>query len=240
MIKKLVRWFIFPALVLASPLILPVGARADTIQTSDGRLWNGLIVAENSQQVWIDLGFDIAALDRGKIVRIRRSDPSTSRLIAVSLKMSRQKRDHLLMQRAQKPTEVPFTTFQDHVIVEVLLDDRVPAKLLLDTGSTFTFLSPRVAKQLGIPKKNGVLAADVLTSDGRKKRMVVASVSKISVGKAEARDVQVAILPQMQEDTPFADGLLGVSFLSRFNFKIDYQKHLLILEPNGSKGLSTK
>ncbi len=213
-------------------MIFSTTACADTVYTRDKRTWQGLIIAENKHQVWLDLGFDIAIIKKEKIIRILRSDSQTAKNISAELKTKRQKRNQMLLSRDQKPREVPFETFQGHILVQALLNGHVKSKLLLDTGSTFTFLSQEIASKLGIPNDNKGLAAQVMTSDGRSQKMLVSTLRTVRVGTAEARDVMVAILPKMREKTPFADGLLGVSFLSRYNFKIDYKRSKLILEQN--------
>ena len=224
-------------LLTALGLFFATQASADTVYTRDHRIWRGLVVAENANQVWLDMGFDIAIFPREKIVAIRRSDSQTTRYIRRNLIQARQRRDSLLKRRESLPQEAVLIPMAGHMLVDTVLNGTVKARLLVDTGSTFTFLSPTIAQQLGILDQNTGRTAQVLMSDGRKETMMVTSLESVKVGTAEAHGVQVAVLPGSSEKNSLSDGLLGVSFLSRFNFKIDYQKNKLILERNGSDGL---
>jgi clan AA aspartic protease (TIGR02281 family) len=92
----------------------------------------------------------------------------------------------------------------------------VEGVFILDTGATFVSvtrqfalrarLSPEAGDGLIMKTVGGIATADM------------AYASSLSVGKAEATSVVVAVL--RGDDNPFGnklDGLLGMSFLSRFN-----------------------
>lgn len=205
---------------------------ADTVQTEDGRVWKGLVVDETARELKLDLGFDVAALDKNHIIRIQRSNPKEAAAIRNDLEIKRQRYEKVMRQRDGKPQEVPLINFNGHVLVDVLLEGHVKARVLLDTGSTITFLSANIAKQLGLPAKGSKPTIEAMTSDGRKQRMALVTLQSVRIGNIETQGVQVAILPQTKDQLPYVDGLLGVSFLSQYNFKIDYRRNKLILERN--------
>ena len=210
----------------------PKLACADTIYTQDDRVWKGFIVGETVGELKLDLGFDVAVLEKHKIIRVVYSNPQEAVVISQDLETRRQYYKNILIQRNGKAQEVPLVNFNGHVLVDVLLEGNVKARLLLDTGSTLTFLSSNIADRLGLPEKGSREMIEAITSDGRKQKMALSSVKSLRAGAVEAHDVQVAILPQTNDKMPYVDGLLGVSFLSRFNFKIDYQRNKLVLERN--------
>ena len=207
-------------------------AWADTIYTQDGRVWKGIVVGETAGVLKLDLGFDVAALEKDKIASVIYSNPGEAAMIGRDLEIKRQYYKKILIQRNGKPQEVPLVNYNGHVLVDVLLEGNIKARLLLDTGSTLTFLSSNIADRLGLPEKGSREMVEAITSDGRKQKMALSSLKSLRIGAVEANDVQVAILPQTSDKMPYIDGLLGVSFLSRFNFKIDYQRNRLVLERN--------
>ena len=115
--------------------------------------------------------------------------------------------------------------------MDVVLNGVVPARLFIDTGSTVTFITDNKARELGLATRTAN-QIEAMTSDGRKQSMPLVSLASLKAGSAEIRNVSVAILPRQQKAMPYLDGLLGMSFLSCYSFKIDYAKNRLILEPH--------
>ncbi|HTL71560.1 MAG TPA: retropepsin-like aspartic protease [Candidatus Eisenbacteria bacterium] len=219
------------AVVFGSSLILT--ARADTVYLADGRAWKGLIVAEDDREVRLDLGFDIAKLEKQKVLRIERSGPEEVRAIRGDLDRRRQKSRITLASRDGRPVEVPLINRDGHVFVEASLRGpggrETRAMLLLDTGSSVTFLSSGKAAALGISEATPHQMVEVITTEGRYQAMGTV-LSSIRVGGAEVTLMPVAVLQPKLNEPRIGDGLLGVSFLSRFNFKIDYRRNKLVLE----------
>jgi predicted aspartyl protease len=52
----------------------------------------------------------------------------------------------------------------------------------------------------------------------------------VKVENVEAEDVPAAVLTEAITRPGYEDGLLGMSFLNRFTFKVDYNSGKLILE----------
>ncbi len=102
--------------------------------------------------------------------------------------------------------------------------------LILDTGASLVVIKDAVARQLGI--NPDTLKADIKlkVADGRESFAKHAVISSISVQGAEALNVDVAILPPDVRDTNLKDGLLGMTYLKNFNFKLDQKNKKLSLE----------
>ena len=204
---------------------------ADTVYTQDERAWKGLIVSENAAAVGVDLGFDVANIKRDQIVRIVRSTPKETAIILKELEIKRARRDQSLHKRDGAPKEAVLINRDGHVFVDVVLNGRVKARLFMDTGSTVTFITQNIARELNLSTKTAQ-SVEAMTSDGRKQQMPLLFLDSMRVGTAEAQHVAVAVLPKQSDQMPYMDGLLGMSFLSHFNFKIDYERNKLILEKN--------
>jgi clan AA aspartic protease (TIGR02281 family) len=123
-------------------------------------------------------------------------------------------------------TTVPILKYGNIVVVDVTLNQQASAKLVVDTGATFTMISNAVAQQLGIaidPARtvpfntaNGVIQAPLT------------DLSSITVGGMEVKNLTAAVHDTLP-NSPVA-GLLGLNFLSHFKMDIDTQKGLLHLE----------
>jgi len=121
---------------------------------------------------------------------------------------------------------VPLIRHGNVFLLRATLNGRRQAIFVLDTGASITTLSTSMAQELGIPFGPGSPMMTVRTASDTI-QAPLASVESIQVGGLEARDVQVLVL-----DLPQAGqvvGLLGNSFLSRFQVQLDAAQGLLIL-----------
>ena len=121
---------------------------------------------------------------------------------------------------------VPLIRQGNVFLVRTLLNGRREAIFYLDTGASLTTISTAVAQELGISFGAGSPTVTIRTASDTI-RVPVATVESIQVGGLEARDVQVAVfdLPQPSQVV----GLLGNSFLSRFQVQLDPAQGLLML-----------
>ena len=110
---------------------------------------------------------------------------------------------------------------------EVLLNRKLRAELIVDTGATDTVISSSLAKKAGIPFNKG---QNVLcqVADGRTVNGKQIIIREIRVGSARVYNVQAIVLDS--EEIGKSPGLLGMSFLNNFVFKVDTEKELLILQ----------
>lgn len=108
--------------------------------------------------------------------------------------------------------------------VNTLLNRRVKTKLILDTGCTDTQISSDIARKLGIrtTKANKVLCQ---LADGRTVTGRAVNIKEVSLGRARVSNVSAVVL-----DEEKGTGLLGMSFLDNFIFKIDTEKKELVLQ----------
>jgi clan AA aspartic protease (TIGR02281 family) len=105
-----------------------------------------------------------------------------------------------------------------HWIVTALLDGRVKARLLVDTGASMVVISRAIADQLG-PEAVKRGAAQISLADGRKVPTDVLELPSVEVGRNRADRVFTSVMPDAPSDG--IDGLLGMTFLNRFGFESD-------------------
>lgn len=127
---------------------------------------------------------------------------------------------------------IKLTKAGNTLFANVVLNKKVKTQLILDTGCTHTQISTKIAKKLKIKKNKGEKVLCEL-ANGQKVRGRAVNIKEIKVGKVKAYNVRVIILDK--EISGESDGLLGMSFLNNFIFKIDAEKGELILEKRKSK-----
>ena len=97
--------------------------------------------------------------------------------------------------------------------------NNVAGTLLLDTGATFVSITSRFAAKARIATESGNQV--IMKTVGGKALADIGYANSISVGKAAAFGVTTAVM--RDDGDPFGngvDGLLGMSFLSRFNVRL--------------------
>ncbi|MBI4346220.1 MAG: clan AA aspartic protease [Elusimicrobia bacterium] len=104
-----------------------------------------------------------------------------------------------------------------HLIVQAVLDGRVPATLMVDTGASLTTITPEVAAKL-TPVPGSESAGLTTVADGRQVKVKVFRVGTLEVGRSKEGLVAVAVMPA---PGPGIDGLLGMSFLEHFAVQVD-------------------
>tara|TARA_R110002073_G_scaffold6938_3_gene40175 strand:- start:1471 stop:2412 length:942 start_codon:yes stop_codon:yes gene_type:complete len=120
---------------------------------------------------------------------------------------------------------LPLAGGAGQFIVEASIDGRYPIKLLVDTGAAMTAIDAGVLQMAGYDLNaeqqyfvtaNGVVSAPVVT------------VGNLSLGRAKLAQLPVGALPlSMPGDVV---GLLGMNFLRHYDFRIDQDNRLLILD----------
>ena len=121
---------------------------------------------------------------------------------------------------------VPLIRQGNAFLVRALLNGRRDALFYLDTGASFTTISSGVAQELGIYIGPGAPSVTLLTASGSI-QAPMGTVESLQIGSIEARDVQVVV-----HDLPrgaVGVGLLGLSFLNRFQVRLDPDQGLLML-----------
>lgn len=133
--------------------------------------------------------------------------------------------------RSAPPTlakaSIPFEKRGQVVVVEVTLNKTTPAKLVVDTGATYTMISTATARELSIDPQQSQRTMAFQTANGVIQAPLT-NLESITVGGMEIQNLTAAI-HDVAPSSPVA-GLLGLNFLSNFRLEIDTDKGVLHLE----------
>jgi hypothetical protein len=121
---------------------------------------------------------------------------------------------------------IRFTPGQ-RIMVDVRVNGNADAKLLLDTGSDKTLISPRALQAAGVRITGPTTTAEVAGATGRGQMQFV-DVDSLEIGEARVGRMSVG-----SQDLPVegGDGVLGRDFLDQFNMNIDAGKGVVTLSP---------
>lgn len=122
---------------------------------------------------------------------------------------------------------IPFEKQGAVVVVNATLNRRATAKLVVDTGASFTMISNATAKELSIDTSQNQRTAPFQTANGTIQAPLI-HLESISVGGIELKNLTAAV-HDIHTDSRVS-GLLGLDFLSNFRMDIDTQKGILYLE----------
>jgi predicted aspartyl protease len=164
------------------------------------------------------LGLKVSALDAYQMALLLEPGPDlTRRILADTARLNE------AVGSEARETTVALEHGLGVWIVPVVLNDGPTARFLVDTGSSVTVLSPKVAARLGVAG-SGTSPVELHTLGGRTvgPSAVLAS---LRVGDLELRDAPVVL----HDPGPGLDGILGNTFLSRYRVTVDADRRQLQL-----------
>jgi clan AA aspartic protease (TIGR02281 family) len=240
--------------VIAAFWVFGTGASlADTVYLKNGNSIEGLVKRESPEFVELDVGCGTIQLSQKEISSISRSTPEESSQLQEKWKAEKQEAGHRDViakeQRSQEwekwkarkeqakeaeeeeeSQEVSVSPDKQHIIVDALLNAKVHAKFILDTGATFVVITPKIARDLGLESALIKEKIKLIVGDGRELEGKYTVLKSVSVQGVEASNIEAAILPDNIKEIGSADGALGMSFLKNFSFRIDPKNNKLVLE----------
>jgi clan AA aspartic protease (TIGR02281 family) len=123
---------------------------------------------------------------------------------------------------------VSLTKTSQGMTVKAVLNGSTTCLLAVDTGASIVVISGEIAKKIETNPNETIKDVNFTLADGSMTKSDVIIVKSIRVGNSIAYNVPAAVT-----DNPPGhgiDGLLGMSFLSNFNIKMDVANEKLILE----------
>lgn len=111
-------------------------------------------------------------------------------------------------------------------LVDTVLNGRVKARLMLDTGASFITLTEEIGRKLGVSMYSDSAALPFNTAGGEEWMPLVA-LETVAIGSATSKLVEASINSHIKD----IDGLLGMSFLGDYRFEIDRTNKQLTLKP---------
>ncbi len=208
---------------------------ADTVYLKNGHNIEGIVKSDNGSTVELEVGVASSVTffkgEIEKIIKSSEADYSDLRKkweehrLEVSEKIAK-----LQEEEEKKPSSVSFSRDLQGIVVSVVLDDKVVAKMVLDTGSSLVMITKNIASQLGIDLSDAKPDLKAQVADGRSVNVKRIIIESMKVQGVVAEKVEAAVLLDDIGGAGFGDGLLGMSFLKRFNFKVDQKEKKLTLE----------
>jgi clan AA aspartic protease (TIGR02281 family) len=126
---------------------------------------------------------------------------------------------------------VPLERVGDSFMVNVTINHKKQAKLIVDSGAEVCVISTGLARGLGLNLDNATqVSFQSATGYGTAMQTNLDTVA-LSHARQDNIPVDVCDLP----DTQSADGLLGMSFLKRYKFSLDAEHALLQLQTKESE-----
>jgi clan AA aspartic protease (TIGR02281 family) len=236
---------------------LPLISVADTIYFNDGQTREGIIKSENDDSVEIDIGFGTVTFSKKNIAKTERSTPEETDAISQKWQTRqaqiRNNKDTFERERRKRFDEYDAWTKNssknnsdgdvkpgeaallgdptgNNFFVKATINDKIDTTLILDTGADVVVVSKKIGEALGVDLTDANQVTEFrLAGDRRvKARMVI--LNKIKINDVEAKNVLAGIILEENSGLMLRDGLLGMTFLKRFNFKIDRKNMKLVLD----------
>jgi len=111
-------------------------------------------------------------------------------------------------------------------LVDTVLNGRIKARLMLDTGASFITLTEEIGRKLGL-SAHAYSAELPFNTAGGEEWMPLVALETVALGSAKTRLVEASINSHIKG----IDGLLGMNFLGDFRFEIDRTNKRLTLRP---------
>jgi clan AA aspartic protease (TIGR02281 family) len=139
----------------------------------------------------------------------------------------------------QEPSEevmtiVRFLPVDGHMVVPVVLNGFLEARVLVDTGAGITVLSRELAQELQLEEEPGhgiklkTMATDIQAQ--------VATLDSIQVGDLIEKDLRVAITDLPRGEERKFDAILGMDLLNKYKIHIDNENSRIVLSPGKRNG----
>jgi clan AA aspartic protease (TIGR02281 family) len=247
------------SMLFAVTLCAAAPAHADTVNLKNGGSVSGIIEKEDDKSVEVNTGFGTVTFKKAGVKNIERSGAEESRKMAETweekkkelksrekeFEEARDKRFGLAYEnwmedekakkaeegRAAKQINIVREPGGKGMMVEVLLNNRVKVNLVLDTGASIIALSRKAGIELGIDlsdTKKDIM--EMRLADGSKTMARAVILDSVKVQDVEVKNVMAAIMLDQVPTIGVTEGLLGMSFLSKFNLKTDLKSMKMTLE----------
>lgn len=254
MIKNRLKFLVIPAILfIAIPLF------GDTVYLDNGRSIDGLIEKEDERTIELNVGFGTVTFSKSQVKQIKRSTAEEKNKITKAwdkkkeelgskekeFETARNERSEEAYKNWTKEAREKKSTGEGeskdiqlvrdqgtkNVLVEALLNDKVKSILVVDTGASLVVLSRRIGDELGLDltdTKKDVM--ELKFADGRSAMAKAVVLSSVNIQDIEVKNVMAAVMLEQLPDPRLRDGLLGMSFLNRFNLKMDMKDMKMTLE----------
>lgn len=209
-------------------------ANADILYLKNGRSIEGIIKSENENRIQLDIGAGTIGIKKSEIKGVYKAGLDETleirRQFQRQIKESQERKNNYQAPQESQKKSIEVATQMGHIVVKALLNKRANVTLMLDTGASLILLTKEAGRKLGIRTDDKKDMIQIQVADGRTTDAKFVTLECVNVQGIEANNVGAAVLMEDIKDANFGDGLLGMSFLNNFNFRIDQEKKQLTLE----------
>ena len=103
--------------------------------------------------------------------------------------------------------------------VQVEVNGKTTGRFVVDTGAAVVTLSESFAKRIGLVWDHAADSVDLVLANGDQVKGVGVVLDSVSVGPVSTQGVPAVVLKNVPDKG--IDGLLGMSFLGRFQFSME-------------------
>ena len=128
--------------------------------------------------------------------------------------------------------EVPLIPHGENFLVKTLLNGKVEALLVLDTGASSITISKEIAKKIGWRKDYKTPELPFNTAGGTVWSPVLA-IDAVELNGAEVLEVEASINDAINRRDTGMDGLLGMTYLGAYKVTVNKTRSVMILQPLG-------
>ncbi len=125
---------------------------------------------------------------------------------------------------------VPYTAFEGsarRVIIPVLLNGSITAKMALDTGSPGMIIFDRLAHRLGLFERDDGKLLTYAAGIGGNAPSILTVIDSVQVARAEDRFIPTVIIASLSDSF---DGLIGMDFMANYSIRIDTARRIVVFE----------
>jgi clan AA aspartic protease (TIGR02281 family) len=195
------------ALTLGILTILPAYAKEDSPQMSEATLFFNQLLHETKNPL-------IANMAQESLKRLQTQTQQQTQPSPVSA-----------AHESKRQIEVPLIGHMNNSLaVPVILNQKAMGTFIVDTGATFTVITPRMAEKLGVQVRPDTPRIKIVTANGVINAPLV-KLDQVAIGGVEVSNLNV-VVQDLGNDTMLS-GLLGMSFFK--NMDLTIKKNKLIL-----------
>ncbi len=139
-----------------------------------------------------------------------------------------QQKSHPARQVVVPLMEQPDTS----LVVPTMIEDKIMATFLVDTGSSYTVITPRMAKKLGIAITADTPRISLITANGAIKAPLV-KLKNMAIGQVRVPEVNAVVQELGNGDDMLLSGLLGMNFFQGMDLTVKEDSLIIGIRDEG-------